>query len=976
MIDNFQAFFLDPENIHRPSVRYWLPDASISTDVLKDDIKNLAQVGIGGFELVPFYLYGLPAGGQTPTDWNKYGYGTPAYKKVFDAAVEAAKDQQILMSFSLGANQGQGAPAKMESKGLAKELAYSSIVVPSGSNFSGILPRPVDHPISELGIASFMHTTVERIEQKLIAVIAARIERVTESSYFIASANFSVPANDTYLEERSLIDITSKSGDWQIMAFYERYTNQKSCSGDLHPDSIIGNGSWIVDHFSDTGAKVTTDFIDHNVLDNDNQKILATFGQYAWEDSMEMIAAAWWTPEFLSEFKARRGYDLTKYLPFLYNGENTWGQAIPPYLNRTLLGVGTDGGQSVNDDYRATLNELHQKYLGHMQDWSHSKGLKFSNQPAYNLPLDMAADISLIDTPETESLGFPTLDQLRQFTGPAHISNKNIISSETGALTVRASGYSQTIPELLATVQLQLIAGVNEFVLHGTPYSGDYAGTTWPGYTPFYYAVTEMHSRCQPAWGTYKSSMDYIARNSMVSQLGTAKIDLAFLTSASAFKFPILNTSMLTGYGYSYEYIGPANLNLKDSIVQNQILAPNGPAFKALFIDGTGSLPYETISRLEYYAKQDLPIVFLKSIPTKCLPATCSTIAFQTRLSNLVAIYPKTVKISNSLDDLSQTLSTIGVKPRVAFTGDSWFHTMWKSDTVSSADYLYFWNPNPITKSQFIVEFAETRYPFKLDAWTGTFSPIVEYTRDKSSISMSMTLNGNASTIIVFSKDKTFYGEISPSLSVMDSSRNTLAFSSTNGSITAQAVGNSTITLSNGKIVKIQAQAPLASTLETWNITIADWHPTSNLSSTDTEISNHTIVNTNLMPWTKYNLSDVSGIGYYTTFFDLVSLDAKLSLGPIQHTVKVILNNRELPPIDLFNPVIDISSYSKIGRNQLQIHITTTLFNAVKSRSSKIMTAGVPAALSNAALAENATSKEYGLLGPVVVTPYKAVKVA
>ena len=23
---------------------------------------------MGGFELVPFYLYGLPAGGQTPTD--------------------------------------------------------------------------------------------------------------------------------------------------------------------------------------------------------------------------------------------------------------------------------------------------------------------------------------------------------------------------------------------------------------------------------------------------------------------------------------------------------------------------------------------------------------------------------------------------------------------------------------------------------------------------------------------------------------------------------------------------------------------------------------------------------------------------------------------------------------------------------------------------------------------------------------------
>jgi hypothetical protein len=105
------------------------------------------------------------------------------------------------------------------------------------------------------------------------------------------------------------------------------------------------------------------------------------------------------------------------------------------------------------------------------------------------------------------------------------------------------------MPELLATINLQLVAGVNVFVLHGTPYSGNYSGTTWPGYTPFYYNVPDMHSICQPAWNTYKSSMDYVARNSMISQLGTAKIDLAFLTTTNAFKFPILDTSLLTKAG-------------------------------------------------------------------------------------------------------------------------------------------------------------------------------------------------------------------------------------------------------------------------------------------------------------------------------------------------------------------------------------------------------------------------------------------
>ena len=92
---------------------------------------------------------------------------------------------------------------------------------------------------------------------------------------------------------------------------------------------------------------------------------------------MEMVATAWWAPDFLSEFKARRGYDFIKYLSFIYNGENYWGQLVPTYLNRTLLGAGTDGGQSVNNDYRTTFNELYQRYVGHMQDWPHSRGLKF-----------------------------------------------------------------------------------------------------------------------------------------------------------------------------------------------------------------------------------------------------------------------------------------------------------------------------------------------------------------------------------------------------------------------------------------------------------------------------------------------------------------------------------------------------------------------------------------------------------------------
>jgi hypothetical protein len=414
--------------------------------------------------------------------------------------------------------------------------------------------------------------------------------------------------------------------------------------------------------------------------------------------------------------------------------------------------------------------------------------------------------------------------------------------------------------------------------------------------------------------------------------------------------------------------------------VQSGILAPDGPAFRALIIDGDSSLPYDVVSKLEDYAKGNLPIIFLKSVPANvsgaCLLPKCDLQLFQTRLNRLTSKYPTTVKIRSSLDTLPQALSTLMVKSRVLFTDGSWFHTIWKGNVDSFADYIYFQNPNPSAKAVFSVEFSETRYPYEVDTWTGTYSPVVEYKRVGSTISMAMNLNGNATRIIAFAKDKSLHGQRASSLSVTDSSKNIIGFRSKDGGIIAQAVGNGSVTLSNGTVAHIQANVPAASTLKTWNITIEDWRPTSDISSTQTEVTNHTLLNNELKPWVNYNLSNVSGIGHYTTVFSLASLNAKLSLGTIQHTVKGFLNDHELPPINLFNPVIDISAYSQIGINKLQIDVSTTLFNAVKSRSSTIMTAGVPASLANPLLAENSTSAEYGLLGPVVVTPFENVKIA
>ena len=100
-----------------------LPDASVSAAIVSQDIKSLASVGAGGLEFVPYYLYGLPSDDdKRPTDWNKYGFGTPAFNDIFKAALRVADEEGLTVDFAVGANQGQGVPSEPLTPGLAVHL--------------------------------------------------------------------------------------------------------------------------------------------------------------------------------------------------------------------------------------------------------------------------------------------------------------------------------------------------------------------------------------------------------------------------------------------------------------------------------------------------------------------------------------------------------------------------------------------------------------------------------------------------------------------------------------------------------------------------------------------------------------------------------------------------------------------------------------------------------------------------------------
>lgn len=107
----------------------------------------MADIGAGGLEFLPFYLYGLiysqigmssavPNSIEPPTDWSIYGFGDEAFNALFKDVLQAVKDEGdgFVIDFALGPNQGAGVPSVPGTDGLAVHLvSFSSLALEIGA---------------------------------------------------------------------------------------------------------------------------------------------------------------------------------------------------------------------------------------------------------------------------------------------------------------------------------------------------------------------------------------------------------------------------------------------------------------------------------------------------------------------------------------------------------------------------------------------------------------------------------------------------------------------------------------------------------------------------------------------------------------------------------------------------------------------------------------------------------------------------
>ncbi|KAL0931744.1 uncharacterized protein CTRU02_212697 [Colletotrichum truncatum] len=973
--------FQQPSIHSRPKFRYWLPDASVDAAQVKADIASAISIGAGGVELVPYYNYGgtfgsAPAG----VNWTETGFGTPSFRRVLKAALESHKETGALMDFALGPNQGQGVPAQASDEGLQWDLVPFSDMLPQNGVYNQVLP----------GWGS----------GKLIAAVTARVvfneTRTADNDHMSGS-----PVNATWsflvLDNQELKEVTSEiskstghanltlpstngSDYYRIFAFYETKPLHKNLeySSGLN-SSIWDNGSYVVDHFSARGAQVTIDFWEKNILVDDLKGLVKEAGNLVWEDSNEVPSHINWTPSIPDQFYARYQYSLTKYLPLLiFRQNNLLQQREAPGEFQCVLNT-EDQGRGFINDYRSVLEDDYNEYLRTLANWANNElGLKFSTQPTYNLPMDMAAAIPLVDVPEGETFSqMDIIDSYREFTGPAFLSGKRILSSEMGAKPTKA--YSYTLSDLLFSMNRAFVGGVNQLVLHGQTYSGKYPQTTWPGYTTFSYLFSEVYSPKQPSWNlTLPDVLSYAARAQWVLQHGVPRTDVVILRSHVATDWTwrtIYNHTDLEDNGWTYNYISPSNFGLPQAFAKDGILSPDTLAWKAIVIESKENFTTAEITHVQQFAQAGVSVILSGGLPGLYTSGNQTfDNQFINEMKTLIAL--ETVHQVES-NKVSEKLYELGLSPRIQAISSTKIYTLWREDAETNRDFAFILNDSlNDTVGELVVATGKT--PYWLDLWSGEEKPVLTYQVTNGKTKIPLRLRANQTALLAFGPPGSVNASV-PTCHLNSTSEDILGYRfTTPDTISLHLNHVSEVTTSDGKTLQVGrcgVRPPIE--LRNWTLSVEHWEKPADIYDSGAEPlkRNTTQPLPILTSWSDIPaLVNVSGVGHYATTFswqgsqgENSTSGAYIRLPHVLHGARVLVNGYTVPTADYYGEQRDITSLLTEGDNEVLISTPSTMWNYLSTFYGEIEMSGGKPFLNPAA----APKTSNGLVGDVAIVPFR-----
>ncbi|MBO7591856.1 MAG: hypothetical protein J6T00_00595 [Bacteroidaceae bacterium] len=282
-----------------------------------------------------------------------------------------------------------------------------------------------------------------------------------------------------------------------------------------------------------------------------------------------------WTPRMLDEFRQRRGYDFTPWLPVLAG-------YVVESVERT---------RQVLYDYRQTISDcIRDNYFAVFQQRATANGITFTAQAIGNalcLPGDAISVKQVVDKPQGEFWTYQRdgAYDVKDCSSAAHLYGKPIASAE--ALT--DCEYKDSPSDLMRVSNIAFAMGAQEFVVCATPHI-PFSSTTKPYIAGREYAI----NRSNPRWEEMKPVWLQAARSMVLLRQGKAAPDvLVFLGDDVPIK--TITSRLPAGLdGLDWDACTADALRNRFSVNDGLLQTPDSISYRALIIADKAHMSEET----------------------------------------------------------------------------------------------------------------------------------------------------------------------------------------------------------------------------------------------------------------------------------------------------------------------------------------------------------------------------------------------
>ena len=576
--------FLNPPHSARSMTRWWWFGGAATPQEITRELELMSESGLRGVELQPVY--------PLEVDDPKRGIRNIRYfsSEWFDLLRHTTKETRRLgmqFDFTLGSGWPYGGPfipiklAARQARVLIQEIvgpgSFSWLLTPELAESESI--------IAALAVP-VLPTGQPGIQQS--RVITDQIKQETKYGDLIGIGFESWPI---------------PPGQWRIMVFVDSPTGQQV------KRPTLGMEGYVIDHFNREAMDLFLEAAGTQVLNGIKDVADPPF-RSVFCDSLEVYGADW-TPSLLKEFERRRGYELTPYLPAL------WQDAGPltPHIRY---------------DYHLTLSDLMlENFFAPLADWSQRHGMTARIQ-AHGAMADVMHGYALADIPEGEHImqgdEYAVDIQHRRLASSAgHIYQKPVISAETYSW-LRMPLFMVTLEMMKAASDAQFLDGINQIVNQGYSYSPPQAGQ--PGWV-FYASTVINHNNIW--WRHYNHLAQYVQRVSALLQQGVSVNPVGvYVPLADVYaKFGIGSLNMdveierqlgtelfleLRRSGYDFDFLNDDALARIASVQAGMLHAGTG-AYSVVIVPDVQYMPPESLDCLMRFVQEGGFLIFAGRVP-------------------------------------------------------------------------------------------------------------------------------------------------------------------------------------------------------------------------------------------------------------------------------------------------------------------------------------------------------------------------